>query len=40
MGGASLTFGKLALDANLGSNLGGTVNANNLFSRVGVTYNF
>lgn len=38
--GASLTFGKLALDGYLGAQGTGSLNANDLFSRVGVTYNF
>lgn len=38
--GASLTFGKLALDGYVGTQATGKLDANNMFSRVGVTYNF
>lgn len=38
--GASLTFGKLALDGYVGTQATGKLDADNLFSRVGVTYNF
>lgn len=38
--GASLTFGKLALDGYLGTQATGKVDGDNMFSRVGVTYNF
>lgn len=38
--GASLTFGKLAVDGYMGTQATGKLDANNLFSRVGVVYNF
>lgn len=38
--GASLTFGKLALDGSIGVMGTGTLNTDNLMSRVGVIYNF
>jgi hypothetical protein len=38
--GASLTFGKLVVDGTLGSVVGGTLNANNFFSNVAVSYWF
>ena len=38
--GASLTFGKLALDGSVGVKASGTLNTDNLLSRVGVTYSF
>lgn len=38
--GASLTFGKLALDGSIGVKTTGTLNTDNLLSRVGVTYSF
>ncbi len=38
--GASLTFGKLALDGSIGVKASGTLNTDNLLSRVGATYSF
>ena len=38
--GASLTFGKLALDGSIGKMGTGTLNTDDLMSRVGVTYSF
>ena len=39
-GGASLNFGKLALDGSIGKMATGTINTDDLMSRVGVTYSF
>ena len=38
--GASLMFGKLAIDGSIGTMATGTLNTDNLLSRAGVTYNF
>lgn len=39
-GGATLNFGKLAVDGSIGTTKSGSLNTDELLSRVGVTYNF